>query len=111
MSGSESSGDDPVSIATSLDGVVRSLRGPSRQVVGGLFGRWTEAVGEQVAQHVRPVKLDGRVLSVDVDDPAWATQVKFLAPTIISRLAEVTGAQVDRIQVRVDPRSARGARM
>ena len=41
-------------------------------------------MGEQVAQHVRPVKLDGGVLSVEVDDPAWATQVKFLAPTIIT---------------------------
>ncbi len=103
--------DELVSLATSLDGVVKSLRGPSRRAVGGLFGRWDEAVGEQVAQHVRPVKLDEGVLSVEVDDPAWATQVKFLAPTIIARLAEVADAKVDRIQVRVDPRSARGARL
>jgi predicted nucleic acid-binding Zn ribbon protein len=103
--------DELVSLATSLDGVVKSLRGPSRRAVGGLFGRWDEAVGEQVAQHVRPVKLDEGVLSVEVDDPAWATQVKFLAPTIIARLAEVADAKVERIQVRVDPRSARGARL
>jgi hypothetical protein len=103
--------DDPVSIMASLDRVIRSLRGPSGRAVGGLFGRWSEAVGEQVAQHVRPLKLDERVLSVEVDDPAWATQVKFLAPTIIRRLDEVAGVEVDRIQVRVDPRSARGARM
>ena len=96
--------------AASLDGVVKSLRGPSRRTVGGLFGRWDEAVGEQIAAHVRPVKLDGGVLSVDVDDPAWATQVQFLAPTIIARLAEVTGASVERLQVRVDPRAARGVR-
>ena len=55
--------------------------------------------------------LDGGVLSVEVDDPAWATQVKFLAPTIIARLAEVAGARVDQLQVRVDPRNARGARL
>jgi predicted nucleic acid-binding Zn ribbon protein len=102
---------DPVPVTTSLDGVVKSLRGPSSRVVGGLFGRWSEAVGEQVAQHVRPIKLDQGVLSVEVDDPAWATQVKFLTSMIITRLAEVAGAQVDRIQVRVDPRAARGARM
>jgi predicted nucleic acid-binding Zn ribbon protein len=103
--------DEPVSLAVSLDGVVKSLRGPSRTAVGGLFGRWEEALGEQVAQHVRPVKLDGGVLSVEVDDPAWATQVKFLAPTIIERLADVAGARVDQLQVRVDPRNARGARL
>jgi predicted nucleic acid-binding Zn ribbon protein len=104
------SDDGLVSLSTALDGVVQSLRGPSRQAVGGLFGRWEEAVGEQVAQHVRPVKLDEGVLAVEVDDPAWATQVKFLAPTIIARLSEVADATVDRIQVRVDPRSARGAK-
>jgi predicted nucleic acid-binding Zn ribbon protein len=97
-----------MSISSSLDGVVRSLRGPSRRAVSGVFGRWPEAVGEQIAQHVSPVKLDGGVLIVQVDDSAWATQVKFLTTTIIARLAEVAGVQVDRIEVRVDPRAARG---
>jgi predicted nucleic acid-binding Zn ribbon protein len=111
MSLQEPEPDEPVSLTLSLDDVVKTLRGPSRQAVGGLFGRWDEAVGEQVAQHVRPLKLDRGVLSVEVDDPAWATQVKFLAPAIISRLAEVAGARVEQLQVRVDPRNARGARL
>lgn len=102
--------EEPVSIAASLDGVIKSLRGPSRSAVGGLFGRWAEAVGPQVAEHVRPVKLDGDVLTVEVDDPAWATQLKFLTPTIRARLAEVAGVRVERIQVKVDPRAARGVR-
>ena len=111
MSLDDSDPEEPVSLAVSLDGVVKSLRGPSRRAVGGLFGRWDEAVGEQVAQHVRPVKLDGGVLSVEVDDPAWATQVKFLAPTIIERLAEIAGTRIEQLQVRVDPRNARGVRL
>jgi predicted nucleic acid-binding Zn ribbon protein len=101
---------DPIPISSSLDGVVRSLRGPSRQAVSGLFGRWNEAVGEQVAAHVKPVKLDEAVLVVEVDDPAWATQVKFLTGTIVERLQEVAGVRVERIEVRVERRSARGTR-
>lgn len=101
---------DPIPISSSLDGVMRSLRGPSRQAVGGLFGRWNEAVGDQVAQHVKPVKLDGGVLVVEVDDPAWATQVKFLGTMITERLATVAGVNVERIDVRVERRGARGAR-
>lgn len=101
---------DPVPISSSLDGVMRSLRGPTRQVVGGLFGRWNEAVGDQVAQHVKPVKLDGGVLMVEVDDPAWATQVKFLSGMITERLQTVADVAVDRIEVRVERRGARGAR-
>lgn len=102
---------DPVPISSSLDGVMRSLRGPTSQVVGGLFGRWDEAVGEQVAQHVKPVKLDDGVLVVEVDDPAWATQVKFLGPMITERLLAVAGVRIDRIEVRVERRGARGARL
>ncbi|NNE11667.1 MAG: DUF721 domain-containing protein [Ilumatobacter sp.] len=102
--------DDPIPISAALDGVVRSLRGPSRAAVGGVFGRWTEAVGEQVAEHVRPVKLDERILVVEVDDPAWATQVKFLTTMITGRLQEVAGVEVDRIDVRVDRRNSRGAK-
>lgn len=101
---------EPVPISNSLDGVVRSLRGPSRQAVSGVFGRWDDAVGAQVAAHVRPVKLDDGVLVVEVDDPAWATQVRFLIPTITQRLVEVASVRVERIEVRVDRRSSRGAK-
>lgn len=101
---------DPIPLTSSLDAVVKSLRGPSRKAVGGVFGRWDEAVGEQVAAHVRPVKLDAGVLVVEADEPGWATQMKFLAATVIERLGEVAGVQVDRIDVRVDRRGARGQR-
>ena len=102
---------DPIPISSALDGVVKSLRGPSREAVGGLFGRWTEAVGEQVAKHVAPRKLDEGTLIVEVDDPAWATQVKFLTPMITERLLAVAGVRIDRIEVRVERRGARGARL
>jgi predicted nucleic acid-binding Zn ribbon protein len=101
---------DPIPLAASLDGVVRSLRGPSRRVVSGVFGRWREAVGDQVADHVEPVKLDAGTLVVQVDDPAWATQVKFLTPRILERLRDVAGVDIDRVEVRVDRRNARGAK-
>jgi predicted nucleic acid-binding Zn ribbon protein len=92
---------DPVPLSTSLDAVVRGLRGPGRREVGGVFGRWDEAVGEQVAKHARPLRLDEGVLVVEVDEPAWATQMTFLAATVRERLATVAGVVVDRIEVRV----------
>jgi predicted nucleic acid-binding Zn ribbon protein len=92
---------DPVPITTSLDGIMKSLRGTDRIQIGGVFGRWNDAVGDTVAAHVRPVRLDHGVLTVEADDPAWATQVKFLSGTITSRLAEVAGVDVERVDVRV----------
>ena len=43
--------DEIMSLSDSLDSVLRSLRGPSRAEVGGIFGRWEEAVGDYVARH------------------------------------------------------------
>jgi predicted nucleic acid-binding Zn ribbon protein len=92
---------DPIPISASLDEVVRSLRGPGRREVQGVFGRWEEAVGAHIAAHARPVRLDKGVLLVEVDQPAWATQVALLSNTIRERLATVTGVAVDRVEVRV----------
>lgn len=95
-------------LGDSLHEVMRSLRPdtegrrqPAASTIGGLFGRWDEAVGPAVASHVQPVRLDGTTLVVEVDDPAWATQLKFLEATLRTRLAEVAGATVERIDVRV----------
>jgi predicted nucleic acid-binding Zn ribbon protein len=98
---------DPVPITRSLDSIMKSLRGTDRIQIGGVFGRWDDAVGPTVAAHVRPVRLDQGVLTVEADEPAWATQVKFLSGTITSRLAEVAGVDIEHIEVRVAGSSRR----
>ncbi|MEM1334393.1 MAG: DUF721 domain-containing protein [Actinomycetota bacterium] len=92
---------EPVPITSSLDRMMKSLRGTDRRQVGGVFGRWDDAVGAQVAAHVRPVRLDQRTLLVEADTAAWATQVKLLASTIIDRLRAEAGVEIDRVDVRV----------
>ncbi|MEM8620953.1 MAG: DUF721 domain-containing protein [Actinomycetota bacterium] len=92
---------EPIPLTQSLDSVMRSLRGTSRTQIGGVFGRWDDAVGEAIAAHVRPVRLDGSVLVVEASDPSWATQVKFLTATIIERLHVVAGVELERVDVRV----------
>ncbi|MDX2380762.1 MAG: DUF721 domain-containing protein [Acidimicrobiia bacterium] len=92
---------DPVPLTSALDGIMKSLRGTDRKEIGGVFGRWDESVGDGVAAHVRPVKLDKGVLTVEADDAAWATETKFMSGRLIERLAEVAGVHVERLEVRV----------
>jgi predicted nucleic acid-binding Zn ribbon protein len=99
---SSDSSDEPVALTSALDDVVRSLRGGAdRSEVRGVFGQWEEAVGPAVASHVRPIRLEGRALLVEVDEPALATQVRLLADDLRSRLRAVAGVSVERIDVRV----------
>ena len=54
--------------------------------VQGVFGRWAELVGSEVADHCTPESFaDGRLV-VRTDSTAWATQLKLLAPTVVRRL-------------------------
>jgi predicted nucleic acid-binding Zn ribbon protein len=101
--------DEPIPLGDSLHAVVRGLRPETTSgtpaapaaALGALFGRWEQAVGAAVAAHVQPIKLDGTTLVVMVDDPAWATQLKFLEGTLRERLLEVAGARIERLEVRV----------
>ena len=69
--------------------------------MGGVFGRWSEIVGENVAAHVQPVRLDGARLVVEVTDPAWATQIRRLSDTLRTRVREVAGTTIETVEVRV----------
>ena len=120
--GSDPDGVTPVSqdigagvpLRASLDGVVRSLRGgptagsgvagaaPSAGAMGGLFRGWTDAVGDRVSAHARPIVLDRGRLVVEVDQPGWATQLRFLEADLVARLRPyVAPAAIDSVEIRV----------
>lgn len=93
--------DEPRPLTEGLDRVLRALRGGDVRGTSTVFGRWEEIVGADVAAHARPVRLtDGR-LAVEVEDPAWATQLRFLEADLVTRLREVGGLAVEHVDVRV----------
>ncbi|GAB3774971.1 putative nucleic acid-binding Zn ribbon protein [Nocardioides ginsengisegetis] len=59
--------------------------------VHGVFGRWAELVGDEVAAHCTPESFADGKLVVRTDSTAWATQLKLLAPTVVRRLNEELG--------------------
>jgi len=96
---------EPKALRDSVDEVVRSLRGTSARTLAGVFSRWEEAVGPQVAAHARPAALVDGCLVVEVDHPTWATQLRFLESDVLTRLRDVAGVdEVTRIELRVRPR-------
>lgn len=96
-------------MGATLDRLVRHLGGSSSAAVQGVFGRWAELVGPQVAAHSRPVRLRDGVLSLVVDEPAWATQLRLLEADLLGRFATELGPDVVRaLRVRVGPLDAPG---
>ena len=97
------SDDGPISIAQAMGAVAGHLGMPKGAMVATLFSRWDAAVGDTVATHVRPERLSGTTLVVVADHPAWATQMRHLAPVVIAKLTEVCGSaiEVTELEVRV----------
>jgi len=79
-----------------------AARGWEREVaMGGVFGRWAQIVGPDLAAHTKPESFaDGEVV-VSADSTAWASQLRLLAPALVKRLNEELGdGTVRRVRVR-----------
>ncbi len=119
LSGAHPDARDPAPIGKVVDRLVQDSGWTTDVAVHGVFARWPDIVGAEVAAHCTPVHFgDGR-LEVQTDSTAWATQLRLLAPTVVRRLNEELGHDtVLRIEVtgpsgpswRRGPRSVRGAR-
>lgn len=92
----------PQEVSSGLDRVLRSLGAPSVDALGSLFEDWPALVGERVAAHARPLRLSGSTLVLGVDEPGWATQVRWMASELLARLDEGLGpGVVTAIEVRM----------
>ncbi len=88
-------------LSDELNRLLQSLGSPNINTVSGVFGLWNELVGDQVASHVTPIKLDRGRLLIEVDDPAWSTHMKFLERDICTSLSRHTGTTISGIDIRV----------
>jgi len=92
---------DPLPVRASLDRLSRALGAPGADSLAQVFDRWEALVGPDVAAHARPTLLAGGRLVVAVDHPAWATQLRWLGPALLARLATELGAQAPtRLEVK-----------
>jgi predicted nucleic acid-binding Zn ribbon protein len=101
---------DPRPIGDSLPDVTKRLGLAKPKVLTAVFARWDEVVGSPLCDHVQPVGLRDGVLTVEVDDPAWVTQLRFLHDDLVARVNDATGTEtVTKLEVRVRGASRRTA--
>ncbi len=91
----------PRQLGEVLNKVLQRMKVSDSSSSMGLFSQWRDIVGDTIADHVTPKRLEKRVLTVEVDDPAWATQLKFLEAQLLSTLRTKAGDEVDSLDVKV----------
>ena len=94
--------DDPVPLSDALAKVGTEFGLAPGGAQATLAARWDEVMGADVAAHARLVSVRDGTLTVAVDDPIWATQLRYLEAAIVTRARALLGpGVVDRVKVRV----------
>jgi len=93
---------DPAALAPLLDRLLAGLGAPPADALAALFARWSDLAGAPLADHGAPASVDGGVLVVVVDEPAWATEWRYRQGEFLRRCDVALGpGVVERVEVRV----------
>lgn len=93
-------GGDPTAFGPAIRELMAARGWQERAAVGGVFGRWPQIVGPELAEHTKPETFEDGVLVIAADSANWATQVRLLAANLVKRLNEDLGhGTVRRVKV------------
>ena len=93
---------NPIPLRQSLEYLLAGLGAPQIDAVNTLIDRWQEVVGPELATQVRAVAVKGSDLIVQVEDPAWASQITWLEVQLLERIASLIGSdQITAVIARV----------
>ena len=84
-------GRDPKLLGEQLDQFVVERGWAVDVAVGAVIGRWPEIVGPEIALHCAPVEFVDGILTVRADSTAWATQLRLLRSSLLTRLTQEVG--------------------
>lgn len=104
MSGNRGRGE-PRPVTDSLAQVGAELGLADPRATQRLVDSWPEIAGERVARHARPLQVRNRILTIAVDDAAWAAELRYQEELLRRRIAEhVDEGIVRALRVVVRPR-------
>ena len=99
------SGRDPSLLGDQMDRLLVDRGWKVDVAVGAVMGRWATIVGMDVAGHCTPVTFSDGVLTVRADSTAWATQLRLMSSSILTRLEAEVGKDAV-VELRVQGPSA-----
>jgi predicted nucleic acid-binding Zn ribbon protein len=93
-SGSGPDPRDPQPFGAILAKLVKTRGWQQPAAEARIFGLWPAMVGEDLASHCRPIKLEEGVLTIEAESTAWATQIKLLTGKLLTRIGNDVGRDV-----------------
>lgn len=75
-----------VSVQDTLQRVLKSYRLSVDMDAYKVFSLWDDIVGRRMADHAVPSKIMEKTLYVEVDDPLWLSQIKYMKGDILGKI-------------------------
>ena len=85
---------DPVALRDAVAAVGRELGMPPPDALFAITNAWPAIVGERVAAHATVRSVRDGVCTIEVDEPGWATQVRYAERQVVERARSCCGAGV-----------------
>ncbi|HEB84696.1 MAG TPA: DUF721 domain-containing protein [Bacteroidetes bacterium] len=85
-----------LSIAAALSRWVESTGRGARFAEAQLLADWEKIVGESVAKHAKPLRLERGRLVLGVTDPVWRHQLFFMREELVGKLNRSAGRKLVR---------------
>jgi predicted nucleic acid-binding Zn ribbon protein len=96
VKGARRGAGEPVPLREAVAAVGRELGMPPPVDLSSLADAWPEIVGDAVAAHAAVRSVRDGVCTIEVDDPGWATQVRYAERQIVGRAERCCGPGVVR---------------
>jgi predicted nucleic acid-binding Zn ribbon protein len=72
---------------------------PSVHTMELVFTRWEEVAGDELSDHVKPMRLLNSALVVAADHPVWATRARMESGRILAEMRDLGDSSIERIEV------------
>lgn len=83
---------EPKPIGELIDQLVSQREWKSGLAEGEIFVRWHEVVGEEIADHCKPVEIKEERLFIQCVSTAWATQLNLVKNQLLESIQKVAPA-------------------
>ena len=94
--------DGPRPMSGSVDRLMKHMKAPEVSIIESVFSRWPELVGDVIGSHTRPVRIEEGALLIEVDDPAWASEMEWMGEELVRQIrTKLETDQVRGLKVRI----------
>ncbi len=78
--------DGPQQVGFGVERVMKHLDAPTTSIVEGVFSNWDTLVGDVIGEHSKPAGITDGVLTVEVANQAWASELSWMAEELVRQI-------------------------